>query len=244
MDDPFRHHPALRGRITDPLASSFRAFRPADFDARMAAMGRPDWRYSDAEIAADEAAFLRGHGPRDLWVFAYGSLMWDPAVWFAEVRMGRIEGYARRFCLNDPGARGTANAPGLMAALDEGAGCTGLVFRIEAALLAEELGYLWRRERLAPGYRALMVPVETGQGTMEALAFVIDHTAPNYVPALSFDEQVRRIATAKGELGTNRAYLEGVAAQFAALDIEDADVAALMAGLAAFDRARAAALHG
>ncbi len=241
MDDPYHHHPALRGRIADPLTSFFRRFSPGDFDARMAAKGLVDWRYSDAEIAAGEAAFLASHGARDLWVFAYGSLMWDPAVQFAEVRQGRIGGYARRFCLNDPGARGTPEAPGLMAALDVGPGCEGLVFRIDGDRLHEELGYLWRRERIAPGYHDVMVEVETGQGAVRGLTFVIDHAAPNYAPDLPFEEQVRRIATATGELGTNRAYLENVAAQFAALGIEDADVQALMAGVAAHDRGAQAA---
>lgn len=57
-------------------------------------------------------------------MFAHGSLMWDPAIDFAEVRRAWLPGHARRFILCDiHGARGTRDAPGLMAALDRGDGC-------------------------------------------------------------------------------------------------------------------------
>ena len=56
--------------------------------------------------------------PGDLWVFGYGSLMWDPAMEFAEVRRGRTKLYARSFCLWDVGGRGSLDRPGLMLAID------------------------------------------------------------------------------------------------------------------------------
>lgn len=132
QSDPFRHHPELRGRIVDPDLSFFRGFEPAAHDARMRALGFPDdWRYSDAEREARRRSLLAGRGRQPLWVFAYGSLMEDPGFHFSDVRHGRIAGYARRFCLKDTfGWRGSAAAPGLMAALDKGFGCEGLVFCI------------------------------------------------------------------------------------------------------------------
>ena len=106
--DPYIHAPQLRGRIADPQASFFRTFQPGDFDAALLAAGRPaDWRYTDADREARRQAALSGRLQSDIWVFAYGSLMWDPAFVFAEVRRGRIAGYARRFCLSETYARGT-----------------------------------------------------------------------------------------------------------------------------------------
>ncbi len=231
MSDPFRHHPALRGRIGEPETSRFRHFRPADHDAEMAARGfPPDWRFSDEEREARRRALL---GPRygaDIWVFAYGSLMWDPAFRFAEVRLGRVAGYARRFCLLDTfGARGTPEAPGLQAGLAEAPGgdCTGLVFRIAAAEAEVEAEVVWRREALADPYLPRFLPVETDHGPVEALAFVANPASAQIVH-LPRAVQVGYLATGRGDFGTSRAYLEGIAAQLQALGIEDPEIDTLL----------------
>lgn len=234
--DPFVHHPVLRDKIADPFTSFFRTFRPADLDARLKALGAPDnWRYSDAEIEAARRTCLADRQDRDLWVFAYGSLMWDPAIRFAEVRRATIRGYARRFYLKDTlGGRGTRRAPGLMVALDDGRACEGLAFRISREHLDEETAILWRREQVAPAYRPVFAEVSTAGGKVEALAFVADHAAPMICPNVTRAEQVRYIATGKGILGTSLEYLENLAAHFAALGIEDDEISALLADARAF----------
>lgn len=233
--DPYIHAPQLRGRIADPQASFFRTFQPGDFDAALLAAGRPaDWRYTDADREARRQAALSGRLQSDIWVFAYGSLMWDPAFVFAEVRRGRIAGYARRFCLSETYARGTPDAPGLMAGLDHGPDCDGLVFRIAAAVADLETEILWRREGVGPAYTPVFAPVVTGEGTVEALAFVADHAAPIIFPDLTREEQVKLIATGVGVLGSSRDYLENIAAQFAALGIEDGDVMDLLEDVRAY----------
>ena len=229
--DPYIHHPALRGKITDPLTSFFRNFKPSDLDARMKELGRPDnWRHSDEALEAARLAFLKGRLDQDLWVFAYGSLMWDPAFHFAEVRRGRVSGYARRFILKDTfGARGTPETPGLMAALDEGPGCEGLVFRIAGHEAAHESGMFWRRELIAYAYKPVFATVETRFGSVEALTVVADHTSDHIRPDLTRDEQVRFIATGAGFLGTSLQYIENIAGHFAALEVKDREVEELLA---------------
>lgn len=228
--DPFAHHPCLRDRIKPADQSVFRRFRPADLDAMMAELGQPaDWRYTDDEREARRRALL---GPRlggDLWVFAYGSLMWDPAFLFAEVRVGHTPAHERRFCLLDTfGARGQPDAPGLQAALVPGAGCTGLVFRISAGMADAESEVVWRREGIADTYIPVFLPVATDQGTVEALAFVANPAGKGIALDLTRAQQVQYLATGQGRFGTSRAYLENVAAQFAALGITDAEVSALL----------------
>jgi cation transport protein ChaC len=234
--DPFAHHPVLRDKILDPSRSFFRTFRPADFDERMQALGHPpDWRFSDAEIEAARRAFLAGRLDRDLWVFAYGSLMWDPAFHFAEVRRARVEGYARKFCLKDTfGARGTPEAPGLHAALDTGEGCDGLAFRIAQADIDEETGYIWRRELVAPAYKPVFIAATTAAGPVEVLAMAADHDAAVIRPDLTRAEQVRYLATGAGMLGTSLEYIENLAAHFAVLGIEDDEVTSLLAEARAY----------
>jgi glutathione-specific gamma-glutamylcyclotransferase len=229
--DPYIHHPALRGKITDPLTSFFRHFKPSDLDARMKELGRPDnWRHSDEELESARQAFLKGRLDQDLWVFAYGSLMWDPAFHFAEVRRGRVAGYARRFILKDTfGARGTPELPGLMAALDEGPDCEGLVFRIAGSQAEHESGYLWRRELIAYAYKPAFAKVETEFGEVEALTVIADRDSDFICPDLTREEQVRYIATGTGFLGTSLQYIENIADHFAALGIEDREVEELLA---------------
>ncbi len=102
------------------------------------------------------------------------------------------------------------------------------MFRIAAEVADRETEILWRREGLGSAYTPVFAPVTTAQGTVEALAFVADHASPVIFPDLTRDEQVKLIATGVGVLGSSREYLENIAAQMAALGIEDGDVMDLL----------------
>jgi len=172
--DPFRHHPLLRREIVDPLRSNMRNFTTAVLAEKMAALGLSEiWWYSDEVREEMRTRTLRDHLDDDLWVFGYGSLMWDPAFRFAEVRRAFFADYSRCFILKDiHGGRGTVEAPGLMAALDKGPGCDGLVFRISRELVNAETEILWRREQVGPAYLATFVDAEVADGSINALTFV------------------------------------------------------------------------
>jgi glutathione-specific gamma-glutamylcyclotransferase len=60
----------------------------------------PNVRFmSDAERAAQIEAILgQAPRPRRVWVFAFGSLIWNPAFHFVERRTARIHGFHRQFC--------------------------------------------------------------------------------------------------------------------------------------------------
>lgn len=234
--DAFAHHPELRGKIADPMTSFFRTFSIDTVIDRFPQMEvHRAWAFADDIREAGRVATLAQHGGGDLWVFGYGSLMWDPAFRFAEVRRARVAGYARRFILVDEkGGRGTKEAPGLMAALDRGAGCTGLAFRIAAQDVEGETEVLWRREMIGPGYVPTFVPVMMDGGAQRALTFVADHAADAIFPDLSHADQVRFIAQGAGFLGTSRGYLENIVSHFALLGIVDADCAGLLREVEAF----------
>ena len=227
--DPFANHPELRNRITDPLTSYFRTFRPSDFDADMLALGLgADWRYSDDEREARRLACLGDRLGGDIWVFAYGSLMWNPGFCFAELRRAFAPGYDRSFCLLDTfNWRGSAEHPGLMAGLTDGGACQGLVYRISADMADAESEVVWRREAISPAYLPRFIAVETAAGPVEALAFVANPASPD-IAHLCHADQVRCLATGRGDHGTSLDYLEGVAAQLAALGIDDPMVTRLL----------------
>ncbi len=236
MTDPFAHHPELRDRITDPAGSFFRTLDLTALAEMMDQLGlEKDWWYSDAERESGRRAFLSSLPDGDLWVFAYGSLMSDPGFHFAEVRRAHLPGHARRFILYDThGGRGTPDRPGLMAALDQaanGTGCAGLAFRIEAARIEAETERLWQREMIAPCYLPVMVPALTDGSPQTVLAFLADHSADPIHPELTFDQQVRLIASGTGFLGSSRDYLEKIDRQLCALGIDDPDVTDLVSAV-------------
>lgn len=225
----FAHLPDLEQRINDPQHSVFRELDFEAIDAAARENGMPDdWRRSHEEREANRHAVLVGRMSRDLWVFAYGSLMWDPGFYFDEVRVGRLEGYSRSFCLHLPTGRGTREHPGLMAALDTGGRCEGLVFRINADHVDRETEIIWRREMIAYGYVPAFVSVETAQGEVEALTFVANQDDERYLGHLEREEAAARIAHAEGILGSNLSYLENLHAQMEHLGLHDAKCASLL----------------
>ncbi len=234
--DAFAYHPELRGKITDPLTSFFRTFSIEMLIQRFPQMEvHPNWAYPDEVREGLRARTVADHGTGDLWVFGYGSLMWDPAFRFAEVRRAQVPGYARRFILlDDKGVRGTKDAPGLMAALDRGAGCEGLAFRIAAAHVEAETEILWRREMVGPGYVPTFVTALIDGRPQTALTFVADHDAQMIRPDLSRAQQVRCIAQGAGFLGTSLGYLENIVSQFGLLGIVDAESAGLLQEVEAY----------
>ncbi|MEL6169089.1 MAG: gamma-glutamylcyclotransferase [Pseudomonadota bacterium] len=232
--DPFRHHPGLRSLITAPEQSYFRDISAEKVRASLEEHGvggdiLP--MLSDAEREADRDAALAEYGPGDVWIFGYGSLMWDPAVRFAEVRRARVAGLARRFILKDVyGGRGDRERPGLMVALDHvaGAHCDGLVYRIDADLVDTETRILWARERIGPAYLSAVITAETALGPVRTLTFLADHSAELIAADLSFDQQVEYCATGTGFLGSSLDYARNIAAHFQELGIDDPDVTRLV----------------
>jgi cation transport protein ChaC len=220
--DAFIHVPALAGRILDPEKSYFRTARDrlVELDRIARQNGYPEnWRLTDEAREATRTMALAGRGT-DLWVFAYGSLMWDPAIHIVEIRMATLEGFHRSFCLKSRMGRGSAESPALMAALDRGGTCGGLAFRIPSQYVDRETEILWLREMLAGSYVPIFVSIETPQGPLEALTFEINRECDRYVE-LDIEETARLIATGRGFRGTSLEYLENVAERLDLLGLHD-----------------------
>ncbi|MDH3739795.1 MAG: gamma-glutamylcyclotransferase [Alphaproteobacteria bacterium] len=158
----------------------------------------------------------------DVWVFGYGSLIWNPAFHYDEKRRGRIYGYHRAYCIWSHLGRGTPDNPGLMLALDRGGSCCGAAFRIAPDKLEEELSILWSREMAMNSYIPAWVTVHTEQGPVSGLTFTIDRNHTRYVGRLPPDIIAGHLATAEGYLGTSAEYLQNVVAGLAELGIRDA----------------------
>ncbi len=152
---------------------------------------------------------LAGRAPgAPLWLFGYGSLMWNPAFHFAERRTGLVHGYHPRYFLWTPVGRGSPQAPGLTLGLDRGGSCPGVAFRIAAENVSEELDIVWSREMIGGSYKARWVAVRTARGTVRALTFTTNRGHTRYAGALPSELVAAHLATARGPLGSCAEYLE------------------------------------
>lgn len=140
-------------------------------------------------------------------VFAYGSLIWNPAM-HCEVRgPGRLFGRHRRMALRSFFGRGTPQFPGLMLTLLPGGCCEGLVLALDPACAREELDLLWRREMVSGSYRPCRFRVKTAHGPVECLVFDGNPAHPSFVGPLAFEQELAILSRAVGPLGPNRDYV-------------------------------------
>jgi glutathione-specific gamma-glutamylcyclotransferase len=164
---------------------------------------------TDEELAVALVATLKSKpAGSDWWVFAYGSLLWNPLFPFEDARRATLSGRRRRFCLWSLASRGTANQPGLVLGLDRGGSCQGVVYRLPARSAKAELALLWRREMVLGAYLPLWVTVRCDGKPVVALAFVVDRAHRQYTGNLTLGEQADVLATAAGAFGSSADYLE------------------------------------
>ncbi|MGH6990517.1 MAG: gamma-glutamylcyclotransferase [Stellaceae bacterium] len=172
--------------------------------------------------AASIATLLAGRRlDGGVWVFGYGSLIWNPLFHYVERRVGKIHGYHRRYCLWARLGRGSPERPGLMLGLDRGGSCRGVAFRIAAREIESELGLLWRREMLTNAYDPQWVKVATVAGAVDAIAFIVNRDFKRYVAPLPEAQIVEMLATAQGRLGDCATYLYNTVDHLATLGIRD-----------------------
>lgn len=192
-----------------PAPFSREELRDGSLLARARALAPPGAQLrSDEEIEASLDAMLADHpAGEDLWLFGYGSLMWNPAMHYAETRIGTVRGWHRAYCLWAPMGRGTPDNPGFMLALDRGGSSAGLLFRFTAATAREEVLLPWRREMFSGAYLARWVRVDTDQGPVRAASFIANRTHPNYAGRLPEARIAERLAVATGRLGSCADYL-------------------------------------
>ncbi|MEN9775233.1 MAG: hypothetical protein RL322_2303 [Pseudomonadota bacterium] len=143
------------------------------------------------------------------WVFAYGSLIWNPEFEFEHSERARLCGYHRAFCISSTRYRGTPEDPGVVLGLDHGGSCVGLAYRLQAQTRSDALVGLFAREMPSVTDRVYLprvVRVELASGTPAcALAFIADRDSPRY-ERLTSEEVLRRLSCCEGSRGPNRDY--------------------------------------
>lgn len=190
------------------------------------------------EWQTDLETRLGAHPQGDpLYVFGYGSLMWNPMIPHEGLIPASIQTYARSFCMNVTFGRGSDDHPGLMLALDEREGhttpCWGRLIAVKPEDVEHAYTLLWIREMGGNGYVFRRLAAQTADGPVPAITFTINRAGDRYLGHLPLAEQAQRIAHAEGLLGTNHEYLASLMKEMAALNIEDPYLTALWAAVEA-----------
>jgi cation transport protein ChaC len=162
-----------------------------------------------------------------MWVFGYGSLLWNPGFEVAEGVIGTLPKYGRSFCMRSIHHRGTVADPGLVLALDEQpeSKCSGMALRVVEGQEVETLVYLRERELISSAYVEKELSVELQDGrAVTALVYVIDEAHDQYCGDLPLEEQAQIIARAVGGRGPNNEYLYNTAEHLAQVGLHDADI--------------------
>ncbi len=163
-----------------------------------------------------------------IWIFGYGSLIWNPAVHFIEKLRGKVHGYHRNFCLWSTIGRGSPSQPGLMLGLERGGSCNGIFYRLDRREIRSELDIVFRRELITAAYRPTWVSARIlDKSPFKAIAFVINRSHNRYAGALDDETVIQTIAEAKGTLGSCSDYLYETVLQLDNLGMPDRRLASI-----------------
>lgn len=183
-----------------------------------------------ARTASMQATLTGWNGRAPLWLFGYGSLIWKPELDFDLRVPARLHGYHRKLCLRSVHYRGTAEQPGLVAGLDRGGSCNGVLLRIRPEVVQNQFPNLWKREMVLGSYSPRWVTAQRldRSGTVRALVFVVRRDADNYCGGLVDDEVIAILRTARGKFGSSLEYLRQTVTALHALGLQDRHLERLM----------------
>jgi cation transport protein ChaC len=162
-----------------------------------------------------------------LWVFGYGSLMWNPGFAFEERVPARLLGAHRSLCVLSVHWRGTPERPGLVLGLDRGGSCVGIAFRVAPERSEQTLIYLREREQVTMIYRESVRRVWLRDGSarsVPAVAFLVDRSHAQYAGGLTHEQRLHHIRQGHGVGGPNRDYVLSTRDHLAELGIRDSEV--------------------
>lgn len=162
-----------------------------------------------------------------MWVFGYGSLLWNPGFDVAEKVIATLPGYARSFCMRSIHHRGTEENPGLVLALDEQPdhACEGVALAVREGTEAQTLAYLRERELISSAYLERELEIDLTDGRrVTAVVYVINRGHVQYCGGLPLEEQALIMARAVGGMGPNTEYLFNTAEHLAEIGLHDPDL--------------------
>jgi glutathione-specific gamma-glutamylcyclotransferase len=174
----------------------------------------------------------------ELWIFGYGSLMWDPGFPHVQWAPALVHGYHRALCISSNRWRGTPKRPGLVLGLDRGGACRGIAFRVLACDVVTTLEALWAREMRRRIYQPKLLRARLTDRDVRALAFVADPAHAEYAGHLTAEETAVRVANCCGARGPNIEYLSRTIDHLRELGVRDHYLQRVLAAARAVTAAR------
>jgi cation transport protein ChaC len=136
----------------------------------------------------------------DLWVFGYGSLMWDPGFPYVEWALG----------------------------LDRGGACRGIAYRVAEADVPTSLEALWNREMRRGVYHPRLLRARLPKHEVKALVFIANPLHPGYAGTLPAERTAELVANCCGDRGPNVEYLARTLKHLAELGVHDHNLLRVM----------------
>ena len=162
----------------------------------------------------------------DLWIFAYGSLMWRPDFEAVARHRARLSGYHRSLCILSHYYRGTPDQPGLVLGLDRGGSCVGIAFRIAAEAAEATREAVRARELISGVYREATVDILLDDGTrVRAVTYVADRNHVQYAGKLGREAMLARVRRSRGTAGPNVDYVRNTYHHLLGIGLADANLA-------------------
>jgi glutathione-specific gamma-glutamylcyclotransferase len=185
------------------------------------------------------------HAAEDLWVFAYGSLMWRPDFPFVERVEARLLGAHRALCVYSFVHRGTPERPGLVLGLDRGGTCRGIAYRVAAKERRDTIAYLRAREQVTSVYRESIRPIwlkREPERRVPGLCYMVDRGHVQYAGRLSLEQQLHHVRQGRGQSGANRDYVIATVGALEQLGYRETELHLLAARLAGTHEASASSI--
>jgi glutathione-specific gamma-glutamylcyclotransferase len=156
-----------------------------------------------------------------VWVFAYGSLMWNPGFVPVETSLAHLYGWHRSLCILSHYYRGTVANPGLVLGLDRGGSCVGRAFRVDPQDWPQIWEQLNAREMISNVYVPRIQRIKLqNKKTVCAYVFTANRAHSQYWSG-SEGKKLELILNGCGSMGSSRQYLEETVKLLLSLGIRD-----------------------
>jgi cation transport protein ChaC len=164
----------------------------------------------------------------DIYIFAYGSLLWNPTVDYEDEFLAKVYGFHRSFCMKTNLGRGSFKNPGLMLGLDKGGSCRGSAFKLRNSEAIKNIDILFRREMVTGAYKPKLLKTILVNGRkVLSLAFTVDKKHKNYFQDKEIQTKAKMISNAHGFLGTCEEYFQNTLESLSELNIVDSEMTAI-----------------
>lgn len=182
---------------------------------------------SACQLIEGSAMKIDDQDNKDLWVFAYGSLMWRPGFSYLERVPARLIGLHRALCVFSFVHRGTPERPGLVLGLDRGGMCRGIAYCVASASRADTLHYLRAREQVTTVYVETTRQIQLedhARRRIRAVCYLVDRSHVQYAGRLTLAESLHHVRQGHGKSGANRDYVLETVRALEALGYRESDL--------------------